>query len=136
MVVKPAISVARRWFVARATRSAEALVQHLVVPRRLVVGVQQDVRVPFDQPRHQRRARQVDDRRAGRGDARRRPDGLDAIAAHAHRPALVHRVAVEHARGLQHRDRLCVARGGVLRPHRKGAGRHCHQQKIYQSFAS
>ena len=37
-------------------------------------------------------------------DARGRPGRVDAVAADAHRPALVHRVAVEHARRFQNRD--------------------------------
>ena len=53
----------------------------------------------FDEPGHQRRARQIDRRRAGGGDARRRARRLDALATHAHRPAFVHRLAVEDARG-------------------------------------
>ena len=46
--------------------------------------------------------------RAGGGDARLGPDRVDAFAFHAHRPPLVHRLAVEHARRPQHRDR-CVS---------------------------
>ena len=38
--------------VARATRQRERLVQHLVVPGGLVVGVQQQVRMALDQARH------------------------------------------------------------------------------------
>ena len=70
--------------VARVVRRAgdaerERLVQHLIVPRRLVVRMQQQVRVPLDEPGQQRRAGQVDRRRAGGcADVGRRADGGDA----------------------------------------------------------
>src|SRR5574337_1162906 len=43
----------------------QRFVQYLVVPQRLVVGVQKDVRVRVDQARHQRGAGQVDGLRVG-----------------------------------------------------------------------
>ena len=67
--------------------------------------------MPFDESGRQRRAGQIDDLRAGGGDRRRRPDGVDALALHAHGPALVHRVAVEHARRLQDRDGVVLRAG-------------------------
>ena len=90
----------------------EPFARHLIGPRRFAVGVQQDVRVSFDEARRQRRARQIDRFRAGRGNARVGPDGVDALAFDAHRPAFVHRVAVEDACRLQHgdRSRRCCAR--------------------------
>jgi hypothetical protein len=51
IVVKPANSVTRRG--RRAHRAQlERLAQHLVVPARLVVRMQQEVRVQIDQARH------------------------------------------------------------------------------------
>ena len=61
------------------------------------------------QARHQGGAGQLDDLGAGGIDAGGGPGGFDAIAAHPHRPAFVHGLAVEDARRLQHRG------GGRLR---------------------
>ena len=61
-------------------------------------------------PGKQRGVRQIDRLGAGRrGDARRRPGGLDPLAAHDHGPAVVHRLAVEHA------GRMQEIRRGALR---------------------
>ena len=56
----------------------ERLVQHLIVPQRLVVGVEEEVRMALDHAGHQGGAGQVDRfarRRARRGSARRRRCG-------------------------------------------------------------
>ena len=63
----------------------ERLLEHLVVPRRLVVGVQQQVRVQVDQPRDEVLVVEREPaRRGGHGDLPRRCDRLDASAAHEH----------------------------------------------------
>ena len=70
----------------------QRLLQDLIVPRRLVVGVQQDVRMGVDQARQQGRPRQIDRLRVGRGlDVSGRPDRRDPRAADEHEPALVGR---------------------------------------------
>ena len=56
----------------------EALVHHLVVPRGLVVGVEQNVRVAFDQAGQQGRAGQVDHLGVGGVDGGGGTGGLDA----------------------------------------------------------
>ena len=87
----------------------QAFVQHLIVPRSLVVGVEQDVRVAFDQAGQQRGAGQIDDLGVGGVDGRGGSGGLDAVAAHAHGPAFVHGLAVEDAGGLEDGDVLRAA---------------------------
>ena len=84
----------------------ESFVRHLVVPRSLVVGMQQDVRVAFDQAGQQRGAGQVDDLGVGGVDGRGGSGGLDAVAADAHGPAFVRGLAIEDAGGFED--------GGVL----------------------
>ena len=80
----------------------QRLAQHLVVPARLVVGMQQQVRVSLDQAGHQRRALSAMVRApGGSGDRGGRTSRLDALAADHHDPAGVRRLAVEHAIGLQ-----------------------------------
>ena len=86
----------------------EALARDLIGPRCLVVRVEQHVRVPFDEARHERGSRQIDDLCAHRCHAGVRSGRVDAFAFHAHRPAVVHRVAVEDAGRLEHGD----CRGG------------------------
>jgi len=66
--------------------------------------MQQEVRMPLDEAGRQRRARQIDHPRARGAGSRVGADCLDAIAAHAHRPPVVRRVAVEHARRSENRD--------------------------------
>ncbi len=100
----------------------EPLARDLIGPRRLVIGVQQDVRMPFDQTRRQRRARQVDDGGARRRDACVGSDGVDALAFHAHAPSLARRLAVEDARGTQDDDRRVDGRLPALRRHTRGDG--------------
>jgi hypothetical protein len=93
----------------------ERFVEDLVVPRRLVVRVQQDVRVGVDQPREDRRAGKVDDARvSGRSDLRRGPSALDLLPADEHCPSLVHVGAIEDARGAE-KDRGRRSCGGLLR---------------------
>ena len=80
----------------------QRLVQHLIVPQRLVIGMEEEVRMALDHARDQGLAGQVDDPGAGRrGDVR--PDGLDLVALDQHRPALVRlRIhPVEDARGAE-----------------------------------
>ena len=90
----------------RCARDAQGqrFARHLIVPRRLVVRMQQHVRVPFDETWQQGGARQIDHPRARGAGSRVGADCLDAIAAHAHRPPVVRRVAVEHARRSENRD--------------------------------
>ncbi len=86
------------------SRGAERqrLVQDLVVPELLIVGVKEQMRVALDQPGHERCAGKVDDAGAARR-GNRRSHGANAIAVNHDRPALVrHRVhAVEQARRAQ-----------------------------------
>ena len=97
-VVKPACE-RRAQMIDRARHAKRlGLAQHLVVPRRFVVRVQQDVRVRLDQPGHERCARQFDHRRTGDRHVRSGANRLDAAAADQHCPARVQRIAVEHAR--------------------------------------
>ena len=55
-----------------ADAQGQRLLEHLVVPRRLVVRVQQDVRVSVDQARQQRASRQLDHRARPAAPSRRR----------------------------------------------------------------
>src|SRR5664279_231218 len=93
--------------VVRRARDAkgERLVEHLIVPRCLVVGMQEDVRVRIDEAGKQRGSRKIDARRVGRRVDRCGDAGCDdGVAADEHRPPLVHRGAVEDAlRGEQRR---------------------------------
>ena len=95
----------------------ERFARHLIVPRRLVVGMQQQMRVPFDQPRHQRRARQRDRSCTGRRRTRR-PGRLDAIAPHDDDPA---RCASSRRRRRDPAAAQC--RGGLLRARRREGNR-------------
>ena len=90
---------------------ANPLVQDLIVPDSLVVGMEQHVRVAFHHPRHQRRPRHVDDCRVRRSHVCREAHGVNAFATDTHRPTFVHRLAVEHTRGTEHGD----GEGGVSR---------------------
>ena len=114
MVVNPAMQ--RRAQVVHGARRAQAerLLEHLIVPRRFVVGMQQDVRVPFDQAWQQCRARQLDDFGRRCRHAVGGPRGVDAIAADPDRPALVHGGTVEHAGRLQDDDPGGVTRRRLL----------------------
>ena len=101
----------------------QPFMHHLIVPGSLVIGVQQDVGVSLDHPRHERRARQVDDGCSGGIHARTRL--LDSVALYQHHPTFVQRFAIEHARRLQQdRCSVDVAAAAALR-HR----RHLHQNE-------
>ena len=84
----------------------ERLVQHLIVPQGLVVGMQEQVRMALDHSGHQRSAGEVDRARAG-GRGQVRADRGNPVAVDQHRPALVRlRIdAVEHPRGAEE-DRI------------------------------
>ena len=76
--------------VDRGTRDAQAewLLEHLIVPVRLVVRMQQHVRVQIDHAGHQRHTGQIDYRCiSGRLDRRRWADGCDATVLHQHHNA-------------------------------------------------
>ncbi len=76
--------------------------QHLFVPAGLVVRMEEEMGVGIDQARQERRSRQLDRTRAGRRrDLVRRPGGGDPLAFDDHRPAGLHRLAVEDAIGTQ-----------------------------------
>jgi uncharacterized zinc-type alcohol dehydrogenase-like protein len=104
----------------------QPFVRHLVIPRGLIVGVQQDVRVPFHQARQQGRARQLHDLRARGIHVRGRPRRFDPAAAHPNGPAFVHRFAVEHPRRLQQQRPL-------RRCNRRSQGKHGHQEHTHVS---
>jgi hypothetical protein len=94
----------------------EAFVRDLVVPGRLAIGVQQHMRMAFDEPGRERRARQIDDRRAcdrRACDCVSRSDRVDPIEVDAHGPPVVYRVAVEDACRLQ--DDARALRGAASR---------------------
>src|SRR5262249_17035859 len=74
---------------------SESFVQNLIVPRSFVVGVEQDVRMAFNEAGKQGGAGEVDDLGVGGVDGGGRSGGLDAIASHADRPGVVGYVAVE-----------------------------------------
>ena len=113
---------------------AQRFAQDLVAPARLVVRMEQDVRMSLDEPRQERRPGQVDHLRAGGRGARRRTGGLDAVALDADHPAFVKRVAVEHARRLEHHHRGGrVARRAVL-PGRNRVRRHGQREPRHSTF--
>jgi len=108
--------------VVRRARHAERerLVQHLVVPGRLVVGVEQEVRVSLDQPGEQRRARERDPAHGRwRGERSGRSGRGDAFAAHEHRPSFAHVGTVEHPVGHEQRG-AAVGGGARLRSRQAG----------------
>jgi hypothetical protein len=127
--VNPASNVAR--VPGRFQRAIVlGLLQHLIVPRRLVVRMEQEMRVQVDEARRQRSACKIDAHRIGRrierGD---RADRGDGAVAHAHAPAVMRRVAVGRpdAVGKQHD----VGRNRVRREKREGqrknASRDAHE---------
>ena len=63
------------------------LLQHLVVPRRFVIGMQEQMRMEVDEARDECRTGEGDGLRVARIDAVRRTDGDDGAAAHQHGPA-------------------------------------------------
>src|SRR5262249_20202980 len=68
------------------------LAEYLVVPDRLVVGMQEQVRVGLDHPRDQRRSGQIDHLGvARRVDLRARTNCFDAVTSNEHDPTLVRR---------------------------------------------
>jgi hypothetical protein len=95
--------------VARVVRRFDRAVgrrflEHLVVPRGLVVRMQEHVRVQVDEARQQGGAGQFDALRVGRrADRGGRADGRDLAVAHQHRPTGIRGVAVggPHAVGEQ-----------------------------------
>ena len=99
------------------------------------------MRVRFDEPWHQRGARQIDCLRAGRrDDARGWAGGFDALAAHEHRPALLQGLAIEDARGTkQDRGRSGRAAATLTRTqrHRRadyGEATHHQQHALHMSL--
>ena len=113
--------------VARAHRRArhaigDRLAQHLIVPGRLVVGVQQQVRVALDQARQQRQPGQGDGARRRRAAATSAAGPAATISrpCTSTHPALVHRLAVEDPRRLQQprRGRRCRGLGSERRGER------------------
>ena len=127
--MNPALSVARRWLVARAIADAKPFVQHLIVPGRFVVRVQQHVRVAFDQAGHQRGARKIADGGVASLDRRGRTNGFDVIAAHEDRPALVHCLAVEDACGTQEGGGLRFPANRRLGDDPDWLREHCHHDR-------
>ena len=93
----------------------QRLLEHLVVPGRLVIGVQQHVRVGVDQPRQQRRAGQVDRAGARRATLTSPAGPTASILSPRTRTAQpscgFERDAVEDAGGLQQKGRLSPSVG-------------------------
>ena len=108
------------------TRGAQRqrLVQHLIVPARLVVGMEEEVAVPLDHPRHQRVAGQVDGARAG-GNGEVGADRDDAVAAHQDLPAGVG-LAVD---AVEHRGRAQQERCRFGRRRRRASQRQCRRDR-------
>jgi hypothetical protein len=89
----------------------QRLVQHLVVPRGLVVRMQKQMRMALDHPGHQRRSFEVDACAAsGQREGIRKASGRDPVAANQHGPPLVHVESVEDPIGEQQ------SRGGGVGP--------------------
>jgi hypothetical protein len=104
----------------------ERLVEHLVVPRGLVVRVEQDVRMRIDQSGENGRARKLDDASVGRcPDLRGWSRAFDPVTANEDRPPVVDVGAIEDARrteedrGRRRRRRLL---GRSCRGDRHGSG--------------
>ena len=100
---------------ARAQRAVgDRLPEHLIVPERLVVRVQEQVRVQVHQSRQQRRPGQLDDLGpGGRVHAGRGPRGTDARTLDEHHPVSVRRLArAPHLRRTQQERRGDGAAGG------------------------
>ena len=115
----------------------QRLAQHLVVPRRLVVRVQQQVRMPFDQAWHHGRTGQRDAASSGRrGRGSRRTCRLDAIAAHHHHPPGVRALAVEDP--IRPEDDAVLLGSGQHRAteHQHERGRHLHARIIFAPAAN
>ena len=117
-MVIPAASVARRVRHRAGDAEAERLLQHLIVPQRLVVGVQEEMRVPLDEARDERRSRERDPLGAGRRRHARlgthRLDPLPRTTTTHPRSGRVGR-AVPHGVGRQH-DGAGGVGPGRLRP--------------------
>ena len=97
----------------------ERLLQDLIIPERLVVRMQKEVRMSFDQPGKERRTRELDPLGIGRsGDPIGRSDGGDAVAPDQHRPAWAARIghAVPDGGGEQENrsNRIGRRRRGLL----------------------
>jgi hypothetical protein len=73
-------------------------VSNLIVPGCLAIGVQQNVRVPFHQARHQGCARQVYHLGPRGVDGRGRTGGFDPVSSHQYGPAVMHALAIERTR--------------------------------------
>ena len=75
----------------------ETFVGHLIVPRGFVVGVEENVRVAFDQAWHEGGARKIDHLGAGCIDAGGWTGSFDTRSVDANGPAFVRFGAVEHS---------------------------------------
>ena len=94
--------------------------RHLIVPDCFAIGMQQDVRVRFDQSRHQGQAREIDHLRVRRSlDFARWANCFDLLAMDQHHPPVMQlrRLAIEDVRGFEKIDslgwfgrRLCLRR--------------------------
>jgi len=129
-VVKPASSVALACATARAVPQREAFVEDLIVPARLVIGVQEEVTVALDHAGHEGRPGKVDHLRTG-GRREVGAGGGDPVALHQHLPAGMDLASVEHAVGLE-QDR----RGGVGdrgRGHRQQSHHPAHAKAPFPS---
>lgn len=78
------------------------LLEDLIVPRGLVVGVQKEMSMAFDHPRHQRLAGEINPEGVLRqGDPSRGARRLDPIAPHQHGPSHVARSPIEDRVGAE-----------------------------------
>src|SRR5262249_54982603 len=95
----------------------QRLLEHLVVPRRLVVWVKEDMRMGVDQPRQQRGSGELDHASVrGQAQRTRRSRALDLVTADQDEPTVVRfqGSAVENARGLEY-DRRCGLSRSLVR---------------------
>jgi hypothetical protein len=84
----------------------EAFVRHLIVPRSFVVGVEQNVRMAFDEAGEQCDAREINHLGIGGFDGRGGSGGFDADAADTDGPGFVGDLAIEDAGGFEDGDVL------------------------------
>src|SRR5262249_36527638 len=77
----------------------QAFMQHLIVPKRLIVRMQHDMRVALDEPWQKRSGGKIDDLRAIAVDACGGSCGRNALAVHSYGPALLHLFPIEYAGG-------------------------------------
>ena len=102
--------------------------QHLIVPLRLIVRVEEQVRMALDHARHESRSGKLDGAGAGRCDDVQ-ANGGDAIVNDYHHPSLVRRRIdpVEHSGGAEEEGVGEYRRGGAEAEQQGGARAKVHK---------